>query len=257
MSEDFIKIGAVRRYSNRGLWSGDDCFTRLQVAAESTSKEALATILSKVHEKAVELAPMRRNIAADPVSGLRNGKPEQLWAPGLLKNSIGYYITGEQKIHGLNSVGGKYRVSEDISVYPNSEVHDLHFGARKSAGTFQGFIGTFIMHRDYVNWDPNYTYDRLEKKGLYNYTLGRQDYERKTKKGGRDGKGVATSSADFTYGAYVEFNIQPFLRPALYSIVDSEEHKKIIARIFKRDIKQVMNGQIPDNGRYSVIGVDG
>lgn len=246
MSEDFIKIGAVRSYSKIYDKAANDIFTRLQVAIEATSNEALVEILQNVHTKAVEEAPEREQRKPDPVSGLIDGKPEQLWAPKLLKNSIGYYIKGEQKIRGLNTAGGEYKVSENMGEYPDPDMYS--FGGRKAAGTVQGFVGTFVMHSDYINWSATYTYKK-RLKGGYSYLQNKREYIDETIK-----SAVSDSSAFFAYGNYIEFNVKPFLRPALYAIVDSGEHKNIISRIFKRDLKQVLGGQLPSNGRYSVIG---
>lgn len=246
MSDDVIKIGAIRsrKFGAVGPVEGvaTDVFYRLQVAAEVGSRDALAVFLKEVQERAVALAPKRED--KEPSEhGLINGLPPQAWAPGLLKNSIGYYIRGTSKIHGLNSFGGEYRVSDDISEYPS---HGLKFGANKSKGTVQGFVGTFVCHRDYINWKDTYKRPVFESVEQVDFLKNGRTRTHKVKElSGYEETAIPDEVALFSYGVWVEFKAKPFLRPALYSVIDSRAGIDLMAKALKRDIRQVMHGQLP------------
>lgn len=253
MSMDGIRIAAVR--SRKFTMENDDVFLRLQAAVETGSRDALEQVLKRVHQEAVELAPRRNpKYKANPETGLTRGKPPQMWAPGLLKNSIGYYIKGDQQIGGLNTYGGEYRVSNDISEYPRE---GMRFGAGKSAGTVQGFVGTFVCHKDYVNWTSSYSYTKKEYvkeetangSGWMPKRSRITSYER-PKEEVQHTIDIKEEEALFSYGVWVEFNYKPFLRPAFYSIVDSGEFETIFINVLRRDIKDGLVGAIPSNGRY-------
>lgn len=212
---DYIKVEGVRRYTP---------FNRLQTVIEGSATKAITSVLKEIHAKAVEKAPIRNEEDAKYL-------PEQVAAPGLLKNSIAYTVNSTDKLKGLNSYGGQYQVDEES--YPSVG----QFGGDVKKKPY-GFVGSFVIHEDYADWRGTYT--KTVKKpipGRYKerrLPSGRVYYDQEYTEE-KVQKKINKKTAQFPYAQYVEFNTKPFLRPAVFEVVDSYKGEAL-ARVYKRDL---------------------